>query len=353
MLQPSPQTAVQLLNRTRTHIRIAGAFLYLVFVALYFVQGLVDPDLERSGLFEDVHFWCAIVSVASLLTINVSWIKEHWVQRVMITFFVPVIIAYIAQICVHKNWEELSHVTNWLVLATGAFFVLVGSREGLWANLATYVGILAVLFAYKVDFRVVPYWPASIFTISFVGYVIYSLMVFVEKNVILHESLDQKLENARLDGLTGIYGRAALEERLKKYTSYSQENETPLSIIVTDIDHFKSVNDTHGHIAGDDVLRLFAKRLERNIKSRGGFVGRWGGEEFLIVLPGISHPDALALAEQLRQVIAKRPIAGLSITASFGVASYRGRPDEAALIFGRADENLYAAKDSGRNAVRG
>lgn len=153
------------------------------------------------------------------------------------------------------------------------------------------------------------------------------------------------------DRLTQVFNRgkldAVLEEELARATRY----RLALSVVLLDIDHFKEVNDAHGHLVGDDVLVRFAGLLKESIRQVDK-VGRWGGEEFLLVLPGTDLEQARQVAEKLRQVIAAEtfPVVAHK-TASFGVASL-GPGDSVEKLVGRADAALYRAKESGRNQVQ-
>nr|WP_255639203.1 GGDEF domain-containing protein [Deinococcus betulae] len=155
-----------------------------------------------------------------------------------------------------------------------------------------------------------------------------------------------------MDAVTEVLGRGAIEEELERAAQHAAQARTPLSIIMTDIDHFKRVNDDHGHATGDDVLRATAKRLRRSVSGSGGLVGRWGGEEFIVLLPGVARTDAMKVAERLRSEVSAEAVAGLHITASFGVAAMRGAHDSIDELFSRADSALYHAKRAGRNVVR-
>jgi diguanylate cyclase (GGDEF)-like protein len=157
------------------------------------------------------------------------------------------------------------------------------------------------------------------------------------------------------DPLTGSWNRFAIMDTLNREASRSEREGSPLAIIMVDLDHFKLVNDTHGHLAGDAVLREAARRMQECVRSYD-HVGRYGGEEFLIVLPGTSGPNALQLAERLRAALARGPIqvAGVSIrvSASFGVTAAE---HPAAMVpetlIRLADDALYRAKEQGRNRV--
>ncbi|MFA7384244.1 MAG: GGDEF domain-containing protein [Desulfurivibrionaceae bacterium] len=152
------------------------------------------------------------------------------------------------------------------------------------------------------------------------------------------------------DHLTGLGNRNKLDERLADELVRSRRHGTPFALVLLDIDHFKAVNDTYGHQAGDEVLAEIAAIL-RNHSRASDVVGRWGGEEFLLLCPETDGNGGMFLAEQLRTSIeaARFPVVG-RITASLGVAAFRPGDDGEALLR-RADEALYRAKGKGRNRV--
>jgi len=152
------------------------------------------------------------------------------------------------------------------------------------------------------------------------------------------------------DRLTGLYNRLKLDEMLSLHVSMAHRHKTPFSVIMLDIDKFKSVNDTYGHQVGDTLLQEIASVLKTNIRLED-VLGRWGGEEFLILLPNMTCEGALLLAEKLRLAIETYSFSTVgSRTSSFGVASYT-QSDNTKTIVGRADEALYRAKANGRNRV--
>lgn len=172
----------------------------------------------------------------------------------------------------------------------------------------------------------------------------------------LINDVQQTIALAATDALTGLYNRRYLETHLKTLVRQSRERSVDLSVLTLDIDYFKAVNDTHGHDAGDDVLREFARRIRMNIRGLD-LACRFGGEEFVIVMPETDLTLANKVAERIRRLMAATgfPIrAGteaLDITVSVGVASYRGESDTPDEILKRSDEALYAAKREGRNRV--
>lgn len=158
---------------------------------------------------------------------------------------------------------------------------------------------------------------------------------------------------AELDALTGVLNRSAVDTLLAQSFEDSFHRQQSLAVLFVDLDHFKAVNDNHGHACGDHCLRQVAEILRGTLRS-GDHVGRYGGEEFLVLLPGCNSDQALALGERLRKAVEQSPVhwQGLDIrvTISVGVSSrwaYEDKPDAVE----RADQALYAAKREGRNRV--
>jgi two-component system, cell cycle response regulator len=163
------------------------------------------------------------------------------------------------------------------------------------------------------------------------------------------------------DALTATFNRRYLMERLPQELERARRYGRPLSVVLCDADHFKNVNDSRGHQAGDQVLRSFAKLLMGSMRADIDWVARYGGEEFLIVLPETTVADAIAFAEKMRVAIATHPfdIAGgpLSLSSSFGVAGYDSvqvlQNTGIDPLIGAADVCLYRSKELGRNRVTG
>jgi diguanylate cyclase (GGDEF)-like protein len=161
----------------------------------------------------------------------------------------------------------------------------------------------------------------------------------------------QHREDSVLDPLTGLLNRKALDSRFRELEQQARQSEASVCVIALDLDHFKNVNDVHGHARGDDVLRDVTYEMRKRLRTFE-LMYRVGGEEFLIVLPGIDLPEGVAVAERLRQAVAERKPAGLDVTVSMGVAAARGAEVTYDGLTAAADHALYDAKNSGRNAVR-
>ena len=167
---------------------------------------------------------------------------------------------------------------------------------------------------------------------------------------------EQLKYSANHDALTGILNRGAILGYLDKEISRSQRQETPLSVIIVDLDHFKQVNDTYGHLSGDIVLKEVAS-LMRSVLRETDYIGRYGGEEFIVLAPGCNDREVNHLAERLKHVISEREIAvegdeKLRVTASLGITSYnKNVDDKRETVIARADEALYRSKKNGRNRI--
>lgn len=172
----------------------------------------------------------------------------------------------------------------------------------------------------------------------------------------LRESVKQTIELAVTDGLTGLNNRRYLDKHLKLLFDRAAARGRPLSLCITDIDRFKSVNDTYGHDAGDEVLREFAARIRSTVRG-ADLACRYGGEEFVVVMPDTGPETAAAVAERLRSIIESEAFelrsAGISlnITASAGISSTVWGAQSADQLLKQADRALYEAKHGGRNRV--
>jgi len=165
----------------------------------------------------------------------------------------------------------------------------------------------------------------------------------------LKYSNEKLLKLSQIDTLTGIYNRKKLQEALSLEIKKAYRYEQIFSIILIDIDHFKKVNDTYGHLAGDNVIKGVCNIISENIRDIDLFA-RWGGEEFVILLSNQDKNQAKLLAEKIRNIIANTKIDNLEITCSLGISQYELN-DTDEIIFKKADDALYKAKESGRNCT--
>jgi two-component system cell cycle response regulator len=172
----------------------------------------------------------------------------------------------------------------------------------------------------------------------------------------LRDNVQLSMELAITDPLTGLQNRRYMETHLATLVEQAGARGKPLSLLVLDIDYFKSINDTFGHDAGDDVLREFAPRLRKSIRGID-LACRYGGEEFVVVMPETDMAVAAIVAERIRRRIASEPFpiragsTAIDVTISIGIAALNAADDSAASLLKRADLALYRAKRDGRNRV--
>jgi diguanylate cyclase (GGDEF)-like protein len=208
------------------------------------------------------------------------------------------------------------------------------------------------------------YWQWIVALLVVMALLLFNILYILHLNRHLRE-VKQSLElsNVELqrlssqDGLTGVANHRVFEETLMAEWARAARDQTPLSLIMVDIDHFKLLNDSDGHLAGDECLKLVAQTLDQTVRRPADLLARYGGEEFVAILPGVDAVGALAMAERMRSAIEGLHLpnhgTGGLVTVSLGVASAVPRPGTAAEIFvGRADHAMYQAKEAGRNQTR-
>ena len=181
---------------------------------------------------------------------------------------------------------------------------------------------------------------------TLIGIAIQNVQLFLEAQ-------DKSLK----DSLTGCFNRSHGMDLIDVELRRSRRTGLPISILMVDIDHFKAINDRHGHLVGDETLVAISRRF-RQVLRRADVTCRYGGDEFLILLPDTQHEGALHVAESLRQEVAALVVpvdsgGTISLSASIGVATEVGGNTDSLVLLGRADEALYYAKHAGRNCVRG
>jgi diguanylate cyclase (GGDEF)-like protein len=190
-----------------------------------------------------------------------------------------------------------------------------------------------------------------------VSYVLSGILLFVglgERMLQYKRERDASDILARRDPLTEVDNRRALDERLQAAALHAGQSSQPLALLFVDLDHFKRINDEYGHDVGDECLREVARRIRGALRF-GDVLGRYGGEEFVIGLPGMHVEDASAMGERIRQAVGSQPIycgeVGIGITISIGVAALHDGLAGFDAAIKRADRALYASKRDGRDRV--
>ncbi len=182
----------------------------------------------------------------------------------------------------------------------------------------------------------------------------YVLGLRSERQRVRNRVLDARVKDLHLksvtDALTGAFSHGYMQEILELELQKALTEKSPLSVVMLDIDDFKRINDTHGHLFGDRVIREAVESISTSIRDRD-ILGRYGGDEFMVVMPGAGREVAAQVAERIHRAIGG---SGALVTVSVGTATYDGQDGaQAAELLARADENLYRAKRSGKNRAVG
>lgn len=255
-----------------------------------------------------------------------------------------------------------------VLLGAPVFGFILFDRAPVWW--ATGIALIALLcLSYTTAFGFLPYapvmippttpasnlfWMTSFFFFAAPFFVL--ILIMADQLLLWWREREEKIRMiSRTDALTGLHNRMSILDLLESEISRSIRQDSPLSVVILDLDHFKKVNDTWGHPTGDLVLKTAAHVLKTNIRDIDA-VGRYGGEEFIIILPGADLVQAQQIIERCRITLAAEEITTenqtqINVTASFGLVSVHGHEVPSHLLIKTADEALYLAKHQGRNRI--
>ncbi|MCH8500820.1 MAG: GGDEF domain-containing protein [Aliidiomarina sp.] len=236
----------------------------------------------------------------------------------------------------------------WVTVLPPLAFFLLGRRAGSWVTGIAFVATIAFLIINLPDLPVLAFTTGTILNITEVLIILWLIFRFYEGS---RQSAYQELERLSVvDKLTGLYNRAKLDDLLEANIHLSSRTSLPLVVMLLDIDHFKRINDQYGHVEGDAVLQQVAVTLSKRVRSTD-VLGRWGGEEFLLICPATRLSEGLQLADMLRQHVAddiKRATDPLTLSIGVTEVCRQIQPND---VIRQADSALYKAKNSGRNRV--
>ena len=242
-------------------------------------------------------------------------------------------------------------VFAWVLLIPILSHLLMGRRLGLLVS-AVFMGTAAVIFFFKYQDAPDMIQPLPIANMGLMSLTILAFSHIYE--ITREQSESRLLKMAQTDALTGLANRARLSDVFEQERKRSLRNGTPLSVLVLDLDHFKQVNDQHGHEAGDLALRHVASTLRASLRATD-LATRLGGEEFAILLTNTTADQAHRVADKIRGAIESHPVPyqdqSIGLTISGGIAQFGPDGGDLRSLIGRADQYLYHAKDSGRNRI--
>lgn len=245
-----------------------------------------------------------------------------------------------------------AHSLFWATLIPPLAFFLVGRN---WGSILSGIAFcICAYLTYKQQQLVITIGPGSLFNVIEVSIAHILIFRFYEKT---RFSAYQHLSTrnieiqhlAETDKLTGLYNRQKFDHELSQLLVKSEESKTSNSLLICDIDHFKNINDTYGHLVGDNILSAFANVLKSKMPN-SSLIARWGGEEFTIILPETDLISAAEQANELKKYISEQTFIGSSFTISIGLTEVHSG-DTVKSILERADTALFKAKNNGRNAI--
>ena len=297
-------------------------------------------------LFIDAPLPTGAHALALVIVLVVSWLglaPERAALRVSVNSVVMAAIALAIAADLYRYGRVVRRRHAWLLVLP-----LVAAAVGFSLR-----GVRAVWRAESVNPEMVA--DSTVNVVSAMGYMAIALTFHATLlGIVVGRILSDLRYRSRHDGLTGLLNRRAMEEALLSQMQRSRRTGEPFTVLMLDLDHFKTINDCHGHAAGDRALKHTAAALKAELREVDA-VGRFGGEEFLVVMPGATVETALPVAERLRTALISDPPsiddATLLLSASIGIAQWREPAEEPSRLLMRADAALYNAKVRGRDRV--
>lgn len=321
--------------------------LLIALLVLTFLSGLLFAwiNIARANyLVATVELLMAGYSVILFGALRHARHLERWILAYLLPFFTVMMIALAAP-------RSTLNVFIWVLLIPLVAHLLLGRRKGL-AMSVFYIAVAALIFLWRFHDNAEVMQPVIISNISVLTLCI---LVFSHVYEITREQSEARLlAQAQTDPLTGLPNRAGFQQAFERERRRSRRAQTPLSLVLLDLDRFKQVNDSHGHAAGDQALVHVSSLLKECLRGMD-VVARLGGEEFCLLLPDTDGDRAFAVAEKLRRKLADTPLhfsgVEIALAISGGIAEYDADGEHLDDLSRTADRKLYRAKDQGRNRI--
>lgn len=327
--------------------------IWLICTVMQFISLLMYTPTEvcSYGTYFKLYFMTPVIAQGLILfayKLYISWrieISSDYTLNVMSIIFSNVFVAVV--VMVHNR---MSFIT--LLLMAPICLVSIYKMENLiWIQLVVSIALFGVSRASV--FPPVTYWVDEMPGLKVITFIALSLVFAVIEEQVRKSTQQLEVQVWR-DSLTRLNNHEAFYEELEYNMEKFKEDKEPFSILIADIDNFKKVNDTYGHVYGDEVIRAVARVMEKNRGSRD-FAARYGGEEFAMILPRKSVGEAILMADKIRRefnaITIESSDGPKSFTISIGVAEYNRPYRTSSAFFEEADKALYEAKASGKNKV--
>jgi diguanylate cyclase (GGDEF)-like protein len=359
--------SVMLKERTFLILAIGTLFSFLFILAnngdIYYIHGIGQwyKDFPLQRIFGAACFGIMAYFTYVFLEMQRYTPRLALIQRILIILFALLFFASFTPVLKTSRWIPVIGniaiiLAAFIGVACSIILIRLGNRLGK-LYLLSWLPLFAVSFwrIIEITFQLPENETASILLPA--SYVIVGILLYSglgERMLLYKRERDVSERLAKMDPLTDIYNRRALDERLRIAAMSSEKNGSKLSILFADIDHFKKINDSYGHAVGDEVLKVVAKRISSVLRF-GDVLGRYGGEEFVIGLLDTNEVQARALAERIRQSISEHPISSvehkISVTISIGVSVLSAGLSDLEQAMLSADRALYHCKQNGRNRI--
>lgn len=345
-------------------VRDKAFFAYFAYVALFGLYMLINNGLAFQYFWPNSPQWAntsllVLLHLAAFAALQFSRVilraadftpqldrVAKGLQLVFVGSLLLTPLVGYAQIIVPLTFMIMACVVFMLVLGTAS--MISGSRPARFYLLAWGFFLAGSIVFLLKTFGTLPH---TFFTHH--GWQLGSLVEMVLLSMTLSSRMNELKHQSRTDSLTLLGNRRLFDDKLRNELAVAKHLRRPLSLLVLDIDHFKAYNDRHGHVQGDEAIKIVANSLRRHTR-KPYTACRFGGEEFTVILPGVDEPEAARLAERLRASVQEALAGDLAITISVGYASLSQASFESAeKMFEAADFALYSAKQAGRNRVMG
>lgn len=343
-------------RRLAREYTLLAAWVTLIMIPLFQVSDWwIDPAIRGLWVYHLLIRLPPLLLALMALWLHYRHPNEAWPRVMAITLGLTIMLMMTGLFALHHltGTSALDLMVRGLIMTTAAVTILAtaGIRDLAIIYGISFAGLLLVLATSDTGFIRTMELMIHPLMMAVIGCAIAE--VLFRSRVRAFNDRQRLHHNAMTDPLTALLNRRAMEGQLQVEHARSSRHHDTYGLIMGDLDLFKRVNDTHGHDVGDEVLRELAERIRASVRIEDA-VARWGGEEFLILLPATGTENALIVAEKIRRKVCDKPFPTstmpLPITISLGVAVFNADPEPDEVIK-RADQALYRAKENGRNRV--